>query len=251
MKYAEVEEAIGLGGMRLVLTTGVPGPWGESAKYILHVKRIPYTPVRQELGTDSEALRRWTGRSNAPITMYENEPPRSGWAEILAQAERIAPEPSLVPADPALRVRMFGLANEICGEAGFGWQRRLMLLAKIGTDGDVMRTLAERYGFTEKAAAAAAGRTAEILLLLSQQLRAQRSLGSQYFVGDRLTALDLYWTAFALMVEPLPEDVCPLGAGMRATYTLTEPAVRAAADPLLLEHRDFIYRTHLSLPLDF
>jgi len=251
VRYVEVEDAIGLSGMRLVLTTGVPGPWGESAKYILHVKSIPYTPVRQELGTDSVALRRWTGRPNAPIAMYENEPPRSGWAEILAQAERIAPEPALVPADPALRVRMFGLANEICGEAGFGWQRRLMLLARVGMSNAVMRMLGERYGFTEKAAAVAPHRTAEILLLLSQQLRAQRSSGSPYFVGDRLSALDLYWAAFALMVEPLPEDICPLGPGMRETYKLREPAVRAAADPILLEHRDFIYRTHLSLPLDF
>jgi hypothetical protein len=38
---------------------------------------------------------------------------------------------------------------------------------------------------------------------------------------------------------------------MRESYALRDPAVRAAADEILLEHRDFIYRTHLALPLDF
>jgi glutathione S-transferase len=251
VNYVEAEEAIGLPGLRLVLSAGVPGPWGESAKYILHVKRIPYTAVRQVVGAESDTLRRWTGRSNAPVAVYEDEPPRDGWAGILALAERLAPEPALVPADPSLRVKMFGLAHEICGEDGFGWQRRLMLLAAMGTGNDVTRTLARRYGFTEKAAAAAPGRSAEILLLLSRQLREQRAAGSRYFVGERLTALDLYWAAFALMLEPLPDELCKLHPRMREAYALRDPAVRAAADDLLLEHREFIYRTHLLLPLEF
>ena len=253
MNYVEVEHAISLPGLRLVLSAGVPGPWGEAAKYIFHVKRIPYTAVRQVGGSESQALRAWTGQSNAPIAMFEDEAPRSGWAEILALAERLAPEPALVPADPELRVRMFGLAHEICGERGFGWQRRLMLLAALGNGNDVTRRLASRYGFSELAAAAAPGRTAEILLLLSKQLRAQRASasGSPYFMGERLCALDLYWAAFALMVEPLADALCRLHPRMRETYALRDPAVRAAADPLLLEHRDFIYRTHLVLPLEF
>ena len=40
--YLSVEAAIPLTGLRLVLTRGVPGPWGEAAKAILHVKQIPY-----------------------------------------------------------------------------------------------------------------------------------------------------------------------------------------------------------------
>ncbi len=251
MNYVEVEEAIGLPGLRLVLTAGVPGPWSESAKYILHVKRIPYTAVRQTAGTESEALKRWTGLSNAPIAMLDGEAPRSGWAEILALAERLAPKPALTPADPEQRVRMFGLANEICGEGGFGWQRRLMLIAALGTGNDITRTLARRYGYHDAATAAAPGRAAEILLLLAKQLRAQRALGSPYFVGEHLSAVDLYWAAFALMVEPLGDDHCKLHPRLRESYALRDPAVRAAADGILLEHRDFIYRTHLALPLDF
>jgi glutathione S-transferase len=251
VNYVEVEEAIGLPGLRLVLSAGVPGPWGESAKYCLSVKRIPYTAVRQTAGSESAALKRWTGQSNAPIALLDDEAPRSGWSEILALAERIAPEPTLTPADPEQRVRMFGLAHEICGEGGFGWQRRLMLIASLGTSNDITRTLARRYGYTDSASAAAPGRSAEILLLLSKQLRAQRALGSPYFVGERLSAVDLYWAAFALMVEPLGDDHCRLHPRLRESYALRDPAVRAAADEILLEHRDFIYRTHLALPLDF
>jgi glutathione S-transferase len=251
VKYVEVEEAVDLPGLRLVLSAGVPGPWGEAAKSIFQVKRIPYTAVRQTAGTESEALRRWTGQSNAPIAVYGSEAPRSGWAEILALAERLSPEPSLIPADPDQRVRMFGLANEICAERGFGWERRLMLLTALGAGNDITRTLARRYGYDEAATAAAPARTAEILLTLSKQLRAQRAEGSRYFVGECLSALDLYWAAFALMLEPLPDEHCVLHPRLRESYALRDPAVRAAADELLLEHRDFIYRTHLALPLDF
>ena len=48
--YLSVEEAISLKGLRLVLTRGVPGPWGEAAKAILHVKNIPYVRVAQTAG---------------------------------------------------------------------------------------------------------------------------------------------------------------------------------------------------------
>ena len=41
-QYIEVEDAIERPGLRLVLTAGVPGPWGESAKGILAVKGIEY-----------------------------------------------------------------------------------------------------------------------------------------------------------------------------------------------------------------
>ena len=42
-----------------------------------------------------------------------------------------------------------------------------------------------------------------------------------------------------------------MNPGLRAGYTLTDPEVRKAAHPLLLEHRDRIYRDWLVLPLDF
>ena len=36
----------------------------------------------------------------------------------------------------------------------------------------------------------------------------------------------------------------------RTLYTNTDPVVQAAVTPLLVEHRDFIYREYLELPID-
>ena len=36
-QYVEVEDAMKMSGLRVVLSPGVPGPWSESAKGILHV----------------------------------------------------------------------------------------------------------------------------------------------------------------------------------------------------------------------
>ena len=55
MKYLSVEEAIDMPGLRLVLTAGVPGPWGESAKAILAHKGLAFTPVLQQGGGENES----------------------------------------------------------------------------------------------------------------------------------------------------------------------------------------------------
>ena len=94
-------------GLRLVLSAGVPGPWGESAKAILNIKGIQYTAVRQTMGTRDELLRRWTGQESAPVAIYENERPRTRWDEILMLAEWLAPEPRLIPQDDGDRSDMF------------------------------------------------------------------------------------------------------------------------------------------------
>ena len=51
---ASPEQAQEKDGLRLVLTTSVPGPWGESAKAIFHVKQIPHCRVIQEGGGENE-----------------------------------------------------------------------------------------------------------------------------------------------------------------------------------------------------
>ena len=42
--WLSVEEGKALGGLRLVLTAGVPGPWGESAKACFNT--LPSKPFR-------------------------------------------------------------------------------------------------------------------------------------------------------------------------------------------------------------
>src|SRR5262249_53664931 len=125
-EYVSVEEAIGRGGLRMVVVGGVPSPWGEAAKGIFHIKRLEWVAVR--LAYDSEPLAKWAGERGAPVAVYERERPRSGWAEILLLAERLAPTPSLLPSNPPDRALAFGLAHEICGEEGLGWARRLQLV---------------------------------------------------------------------------------------------------------------------------
>ncbi len=257
MEYRSVEEARKEPGLRLVLSMGVPGPWGEAAKGFLALKDIPFVPVGQKPAVPNPELDAWTGCTNAPVVLYEDERPRSGWAEILLLAERLAPEPRLIPEDPSERALVFGLAHEICGEEGFGWVRRLMLMHKLVRPGvpEVAREMGEymgrKYGLTPETGEAAPRRTTEILRLLSERLSAQRESGSRFFVGEALTAVDIYWATFAALLDPLPHELCPMPEGIRGSYLLTDPDVRKAADPILLEHRDHIYERYLSLPLDF
>ena len=125
MEYLEPEVARPRKGLRLVLTAGVPGPWGEAAKSIFHLKGIGYLPVRQTAGETNPALIAWTGYANAPQAVLDDEPARTGWAEILLLAERLSKKTPLIPEDPHERALLFGLAFEICGEDGLGWHRPL------------------------------------------------------------------------------------------------------------------------------
>ena len=256
--YLTPEEARERGGLRLVLTAGVPGPWGEAAKSIFHVKKIPYVRVRQDGGLPNEALAAWTGHTNAPQAVLDDEPARTGWAEILLLAERMAPKPALIPSDSHARALVFGLAFEICGEEGLGWNRRLQLLAPMmkmpADDANPMagigHRLAERYGYSEAALGRANERIVAILRLFSERLDMQRAVGSDYFVGDSLTAVDIYWSTFAAMLRPLPPDLCPMPEALRGQYGDLTPEIESALDPALLAHRDRIYERHLELPID-
>ena len=71
------------------------------------------------------------------------------------------------------------------------------------------------------------------------------------FLGDSLTAADIYWAAMSQMLVPMPEDKNPITGPMREMYGGIGPVVGEATHPILLEHRDYIFEKHLSLPLDF
>src|SRR5262249_14103241 len=84
----------------------------------------------------SETHKEWAGQRSGPILMYNDERPRSGWAEILLFSERLAPNPSLLPKDAGDRALVFGLAHEVFGEQGLAWSRRLQLIhAGLGNKG--------------------------------------------------------------------------------------------------------------------
>ena len=252
LDFISVEEAIGRRGLRLVVVGGIPSPWSEAAKGILHVKRIPVAAVR--LAYDSPALKEWAGQRSAPVAVLDDEPPRDGWAAILLLAERLQPTPPLLPAAAANRALVFGLAHEICGEHGLGWSRRLQLVeaglqGKGGFAPKVAAYIGKKYGYSPQAGQAATGRVIELLDMLAARLKAQHAAGSDYYVGDSLTAVDIYGATVLALLRPLPQDVCPMDPVTRAAFEFREPATDAALDEVLLRHRAMMYRRHLELPL--
>ncbi len=251
-EYIDVDTAIARRGLRMVVVGHVPSLWGEAAKGILHVKGIAWAAVR--LAYDSEPLKRWAGQRSGPIAVYDDEPPRAGWDEILALAERLAPTPALLPADPAQRALVLELSGGLCGEGGLGWWRRLQLV-QAGLDGvggfsePVSKYLGKKYGYSPDAGAAAGARVVERVGALVERLSAQRAAGSRYLVGDSLTAADIYSATCAAMFRPLPSAQCAMDPATRAAFETCDAATLAALDPILFEHRDMMYREHLALPL--
>jgi len=251
-QYVGVEEAKRRNGLRMVVVGGVPSPWGEAAKGILHIKGIEWAAVR--LVYDSEPLREWAGQRSGPVAIYDNEPPRSGWVEILLLAERLAPTPSLLPTDPAERALVFGISHEICGEAGLGWSRRLQLihagLQSIGGFPEpVAKYLGRKYGYRPETGVAATPRVAALLAMLGARLKAQHEMGSRYYVGNSFTAVDVYSAAFMALFDPLPHEHCEMAANIRAAFETRDAQTEAALDAILLRHRDMMYTQYLELPL--
>jgi glutathione S-transferase len=254
MDYKSPKEAQDLPGLRLALTAGLPAPWSMAARFMFDVKKIPYVPVLQQGGGANEDLITWTGHRNAPVAMYDDEPARTNWADIIELSERLQPEPRLVPEDIDDRMLMFGLANEICGAGGMTYNSRHSMVAnflKSGVEGliQVGERMGKAYGYSPEAAAKSEVRISNVLKVLATQLERQRKRGSRYFVGDNLCALDLIWASFSNTIRPLPADVNPMDDGMRASYSRLGD--RFAPADILFEHRDFIYNEHLTLPLDF
>ena len=251
-EYIGIDAAIARGGLRIVVVSGVPSPWGEAAKGILHVKGIEWAAVR--LAYDSEPLKRWAGQRSGPVAIYDNEPPRAAWDEILLLAERLAPTPALLPADPATRALVLELARELCGADGLAWSRRLQLVhaglqGSSGFTEPVAKYLGKKYGYSPEAGAAAGPRVVEMLGSLAARLRAQHARGSRLLVGDSLTALDIYGATVMAMFRPLPDTHCPMDPATRAAFETCDVATTAALDPVLFEHRDMMYAEHLELPL--
>jgi glutathione S-transferase len=244
-----ITEARGKPGLRLVLLRGLPSPWGQAAKGIFEIKDIPFVRVHALESDPEGALQDWTGQDSYPAAMYEDEAPRSGWAEILLLAERLAPSPALIPAEPAARATLFGYAHEICGELGLGWCRRLQSIARgmrAASPDPIAAYLGRKYGYREDSAAQAGQRVVGILSSLDALLA---SNGGEYLMGA-LSALDVYWATFCNLVAPLAPEQLPMPEAMRPMFTASDPETLAALTPALLALRDRVYERHLRLPVE-
>jgi glutathione S-transferase len=239
--------------LRLVIVPDAPSPWSQAAKTIFEIKQIPGLLVRRPR---DNAVQAWTGVGNAPVAVYDDEPPRSGWAEILELAERLRPDISLVPRDPELRARMFGLSHEVLGAGGLMWSARLFTIAaSIESGGErgfalpVAKYLATRYGYTPDCGAPARARAIEILGVLSRQLQSSLREGHEYYLGSELTALDIYSVAVLNTFAMLPHDQCPAHPGVRRAFEWMGKEVESAMAPELLAHRDRVLARRFQLPM--
>ena len=133
-RFISIADARADRGLRMACLRGVPSPWTEAAKGIFHVKSLDCQYAAQRREDEDNAIAAWAGNSSVPVVAYENEPLRTGWAEILLLAERLAPQPALIPEAADQRALLFGLAHEICGEMGFGWCLRLHMLIQNGQE---------------------------------------------------------------------------------------------------------------------
>ncbi len=251
----DLEQARRASGLRIVTLTHVPSPWGEALKGILHIKQLQHARVSQAFGSSTQALHEWTAQDSFPVMAWNDERPLSTWIEQLYLAERLAPTPRLIPERFEDRVLMFGYCNEVCGENGIGWTERLRgvheQLTKPGGDpAGVSAYLAKKYGYTPENGQRAAGRVAEGLTALAHRLQEQKSRGSRFFIGNSLSAMDVYWATFSNAIKPLAPELCPMHPTIREAFTSTDPTVIAALKPILIEHRDFIFKNYLELPVD-
>lgn len=267
--YVPIAEARKMSGLRLVLGAyAVPGPWREACKGLFHVKGVPYVSVvtsdtdgsdlKFGAGGADRELVEWTGQASAPVAVWNDERPRVSWIDQINLAERLAPEPRLVPEAIDDRVLMFGLINELAGEHGLGWTKRIAIIdasLKAIPPGDEGRAfwehLVDKYLYTEAAAAAAPAHMARIIATVGRQLREQRERGSRFLIGDSLSALDIYFSTFIAMFAPLSQDVCPMATAFLDLYNNPDPETQAALTADLLEHRDFVYREYLEFPVVF
>ncbi len=249
MDYLDVTTARATPGLKLVLTAGVPGPWGEAAKAILRHHGLAFVAVAQQGMADNSELLAWTGCRNAPQLVVDDLPALTGWHDILAWAERHGSGTPLLPAEPAARADVLGLSALIAGPDGLGWLHRVTIMGLMGAAraGGAMAAAARCYGVDDAAVAAAPARTAAILALLDARLAS----GSAWLAGDRLSAADLYWAAFSNMFRPLDADVNPMPDMLRGLYRPHDARIAAALTPALIAHRDRIWREHIGLPLDF
>lgn len=250
--YTPLEQARHAPGLRLVLSAGLPGPWGMAAKAFFDLKGVDYLAVAQRAGEANDDLVAWTGHGNAPMALLDDERVRTHWSEILMLAERLAPTPPLIPTEQQDRAAMFGLCHELCGEDGFGWSARTIMFAAADAagSGDGIALLKARYG-DDRSPDHGHRRFNAIVTGLAARLEGQRASGSAYLVGRQLSAADIYWAMFSTLIAPMAAEMCPTPPNYRDLAALFNSVLDRPVPEILIAHRDGILRERFDLPLWF
>ncbi|SFD45158.1 hypothetical protein SAMN04488523_10115 [Sulfitobacter brevis] len=124
-EYVTTQKAQAAQGLRMFVVSGVPSPWVEAAKRIFHAKGVDWLAVYLDPRDPVHAT--WAGQTIGPVAFWQGEAPVNTALDMLALAERIAPEPALVPQDHADEVR--AVVHPFAGRDGLGWCRRAQQVA--------------------------------------------------------------------------------------------------------------------------
>jgi hypothetical protein len=254
-QWLTLEQGLRATGVRIApVRNGIPSPWSELCRALFRVKRVPFALIdARDPKRGLADLKAATGHQTLPVLFSDSERPLASWLEQILFAERVASEPRLLPSHPRDRAAVIGFLAELCAEDGFGWNRRLLIVERLLTDpryGERERRiggyLADKYGYSRVTSSTARRRCEEIVAAFAERL----SVSATFLYGDALTALDLGWAAFAALIQPLPEAVCPMNELWRDLYTWTPQESPPASVGALLNHRERIYREWIGLPVD-
>lgn len=253
-EFITLEEAASMTtGTRVTFIPGMPALYAEALKNICYVKGIPLIRalhpmlgVNKETGEDRQAkLYELTRQTGLPTMFHNQERPRNVWIEQLALAESIgaASAPRLLPDNFEQRAEILGLCAVVLGEDGMVWNMRIM------SDSP----LAQKYGYSESASAAAPGKVAEVIKLIDDRLAAQEQKGSRYLVGDALSAVDVYWATMCMCVLVPPPEIMPLtqqNKGMLKYFGMNGqlPIIAEVLSERIEQHQRYILSSYCETP---
>ncbi len=253
-EFVTLDEAAAMKtGTRVTFIPGIPALYAEALKNICHVKGIPLIRalhpmmgVDAETGVDRQArLYELTSQTSIPTMFHDQERPRNVWIEQLALAERIGlpASPKLIPDDFEQRVEVFGLCAVVLAEDGLVWNMRIL------SDSP----LAQKYGYSAAACAAAPAKVAEALKLIDGRLAAQEQRGSRYLVGGSLSAADVYWATMSMCVLVPPPEIMPRtrqNRGMLKYFGLNGqiPVIAEALTARIGHHQRHVLNTYCETP---
>ena len=238
-------------GVRVTMSKGFPALYSECLKNICYCKNIPIIRViHPNMGKDRKTgedrqkrLFELTAQTSLPVMWYNDERPRSNWSEQLALCERIGTGPKLVPDNMRERAEMFGLCAIILAEDGMLWNSRIVNDNPLG----------RKYGYSKAASLEAPDKMAGVIKLVCDRLAEQKRNGSPYLVGNRLTAVDIYWATMSYNLLVPDEDFMPpttKSQMMKIMFGNLPFAVEAVLDKaIVLEHREYILRKYCEVPV--
>lgn len=240
------------GKIVLVVVAQIPSPWSEGVKGLLELQGRDFSALR--LDPRNQELHAWAASPSSPSLMLPGRAPLTQAREIIEALDEFERGPELVPREPLVRESVLKLVEELTEPGGLAWSRRLLGIhaGLAGTGGfvePIAQYLGRKYVYDASQVPRAKERVLEILAALSLRLREQRSADSPYLFGQSVSAADVYCAVSMAIFSPLDEGQCPMDPMIRTAFEELDEETSAALDPVLLEHRDFIYRTHLELPI--